>query len=361
MAEERGGGVDLGFFNGDVPAWDLEREFDDFELESRFFPSKVGGKPAWLDLANLPKPSKLQCAKCGCQLKFLLQIYSPDDKTAAAFHRTVFVFICVQNQCWNNRSGSVLVLRSQLTRQNRFYPAEPPEDRPDWRPDIVPQAFGPICPVSGQRGDKRCGRCRAVSYSGQIQQKLDWKKGHKAECKEGGKYGGPHALDVLLPEGLVEIEEEPDQDVPQESTDYSHLIDPSLTTEDTRDVPEEEWDQVEAGQQLDKASEKFNKRIRRAPRQIVRYQRRGEPLLCSYSTPLPAPSSCSSCGSTRSLEFQIMPQLLSVMGLGSEVEGGVDWGSIYVYTCDRSCDIEGYAEEEWAILHFDEDTIPMES
>ena len=30
-----------------------------------------------------------------------------------------------------------------------------------------------------------------------------------------------------------------------------------------------------------------------------------------------------------------MPQLLSVLGLGSEVEGGVDWGSIYVYTCDR--------------------------
>ena len=41
MAEERGGGVDLGFFNGDVPAWDLEREFYEFELESRFFPSKV--------------------------------------------------------------------------------------------------------------------------------------------------------------------------------------------------------------------------------------------------------------------------------------------------------------------------------
>ena len=38
MAER---GVDLGFFNGDVPAWDLEKDFEDFELQSRFFPSKV--------------------------------------------------------------------------------------------------------------------------------------------------------------------------------------------------------------------------------------------------------------------------------------------------------------------------------
>ena len=33
--------VDLGFFNGDYPPWDTEKEFQDFELESRYFPSKV--------------------------------------------------------------------------------------------------------------------------------------------------------------------------------------------------------------------------------------------------------------------------------------------------------------------------------
>ena len=27
--------VDLGFFNGDYKPWDLEKEFKDFELESR--------------------------------------------------------------------------------------------------------------------------------------------------------------------------------------------------------------------------------------------------------------------------------------------------------------------------------------
>ena len=33
--------VDLGF---------LETEFESWEVESRHFPSKVGGRPAWLDM-----------------------------------------------------------------------------------------------------------------------------------------------------------------------------------------------------------------------------------------------------------------------------------------------------------------------
>lgn len=39
---------------------------DKWRLESRFFPSKVGGKPAWLDLKNLPPTEQLLC-------KFVLQ------------------------------------------------------------------------------------------------------------------------------------------------------------------------------------------------------------------------------------------------------------------------------------------------
>eukprot|EP00088_Acartia_fossae_P048159 TRINITY_DN5247_c0_g1_i1.p1 TRINITY_DN5247_c0_g1~~TRINITY_DN5247_c0_g1_i1.p1 ORF type:complete len:359 (+),score=42.81 TRINITY_DN5247_c0_g1_i1:37-1113(+) len=354
--------VDLGFFNGDFPAWDLEKDFEDFELCSRFFPSKVGGRPAWLDLANLPKPSTTQCKKCGNGMRFLLQVYSPDDGTESAFHRTIFVFICVQNQCWSDSTESgkpIVVLRSQLGRKNQFYPFEPPVDRPDWRPDIVPENFGSICPVCGIRGDKTCGRCRSVSYCSQIHQKLDWKKGHKAECQVGGKYGGPHASDVF-PEGLIEIEEEPsEEELHQESMDYSNLIDPSISIEDTKDVPAEEWDEVEANQTHDKASEKFNKRIRRAPRQIIRHNRSGEPLICSGTVPIPEPPKCAACGAQRSFEFQIMPQLLNILGLGTDIEGGVDWASIYIFTCSRSCGIEGYVEESWTVLNFDASDLPI--
>jgi hypothetical protein len=52
--------VDLGYFNGDYPAWDLEADYEAWELSSRHFPSKVGGRPAWLDLSNLPASSVIK-------------------------------------------------------------------------------------------------------------------------------------------------------------------------------------------------------------------------------------------------------------------------------------------------------------
>jgi len=362
-----GQNVDLGFFNGDYPGWQLEKTFEDFELESRHFPSKVGGKPAWLDLTNIPKSGTVKCQKCGDPLRFLLQVYSPDEAVNTAFHRTIFLFLCPNNSCWDDSVPPVLVLRSQLARNNPFYPASPPEERPDWRPDIRPDAFTRLCPVCGGRADKSCSRCGGgVAYCGQAHQKLDWRAGHKKWCAPGAKYGGPHAL-VGFREGLLEIEEEPREEAEAAGTamdvDLSRLVDGGgqiVAAEDTKDLPAEEWEDVESGQPEDKASEKFNKRIRRAPQQIIRYDRRGAPLLVTFTTPLSAPPPCPACGAQRTFEFQVMPQLLSLLGLGSDplAEGGVDWGSIYVFTCDRSCEIEGYQPEVAILLNFDPTNLP---
>jgi len=360
--------VDLGFFNGDYKPWDLEKEFKDFELESRYFPSKVGGNPAWLDLANLPKPTELQCRVCGAPSKFLLQVYSPDQETSSGFHRALFVFICTNSECWKNTTNPtalssntnsqhtpVLVFRSQLGRENQFYPADPPREEPDWRTDIRAECHGSLCPVCGCRGDKGCAQCRAVSYCGPAHQRLDWRRGHKQECVNGAVYTGPHATD-LFNEGLIEIEEEPDKQKESQSVpaDLSSLMSPTMEAED---VDDQDWDEIESTQTEDKASEKFNERVKRDPHQILRYDRHGEALLCSYSRQGAMSCEPCTCGATRSFEFQIMPQLLSVLGLG--LDDGIDWGSIYVYTCSRSCDITGYRAEASTILHFDNTNLPL--
>ena len=57
--------VDLGF---------LETEFESWEVESRHFPSKVGGRPAWLDMEHLPATQLLACPHCGQPRVFLLQV-----------------------------------------------------------------------------------------------------------------------------------------------------------------------------------------------------------------------------------------------------------------------------------------------
>ncbi len=34
--------------------------------------------------------------------------------------------------------------------------------------------------------------------------------------------------------------------------------------------------------------------------------------------------------------LQVTPQLLSIVSLGTDLEvGGLDWGSLYIYTCDK--------------------------
>lgn len=87
--------VDLGFAEK-CPSW---------KLESRFFPSKIGGAPAWLNLAELPNPDQLSCSKCNHQLKFLCQIYAPVNEKSDCFHRTIFVFFCSSAECSNVNRG----------------------------------------------------------------------------------------------------------------------------------------------------------------------------------------------------------------------------------------------------------------
>lgn len=56
--------VDLGFLEGQEP----------WLLTNKFFPSKVGGRPAWLELNKLPAVKQLQCAECEKELTFLCQV-----------------------------------------------------------------------------------------------------------------------------------------------------------------------------------------------------------------------------------------------------------------------------------------------
>lgn len=43
-------------------------------LTNKFFPSKLGGRPAWLDIEKIPQRSEVQCAECDNELTFLCQV-----------------------------------------------------------------------------------------------------------------------------------------------------------------------------------------------------------------------------------------------------------------------------------------------
>ena len=56
---------------------------------------------------------------------------------------------------------------------------------------------------------------------------------------------------------------------------------------------------------------------------------------------------------------QVMPQLLMELGLGLDTaEGGLDWGSLYIFTCSKSCSIQGYVREEIQLRNFERTNLP---
>jgi len=103
----------------------------------------------------------------------------------------------------------------------------------------------------------------------------------------------------------------------------------------------------------DKQSLRFLAVIGREPGQILRYARWNDkaPLWVSVedqpSIDKDVPA-CERCGGRRAFEFQVMPQLLHYLGVDSQAVfpskpgegfrlGAMDWGTLAVYTCVRSC------------------------
>ncbi|XP_068058573.1 programmed cell death protein 2-like [Anomalospiza imberbis] len=82
---------------------------------------------------------------------------------------------------------------------------------------------------------------------------------------------------------------------------------------------------------------KFMKRISVCPEQILRYSWGGQPLFitCPPANLDQAIPACSTCGSSRVFEFQLMPTLVSMLQSDSDLS--VEFGTVIVYTCERSC------------------------
>ena len=96
------------------------------------------------------------------------------------------------------------------------------------------------------------------------------------------------------------MEEEPERDDDFGGDRIQELVDEATKTGGSVNVDEDEWEAIERDQKEDKIMEKFKKRVRRCPDQVIRYDRRGLPLLCS-STPLPPAPPCNLCQDLMSL------------------------------------------------------------
>jgi pre-rRNA-processing protein TSR4 len=334
------------------------------------FPSKVGGKPVWLVPEYLPLSEEMLCGVCQTPLSFLLQIYAPFD-IPEAYHRTIYVFCCKNGACHRKPTQSFKVLRAQLPKDNRYYGITKSIVSPK---ELVRAS---LCDLCGQFGDKRCSQCKAVRYCSVQHQKEDWVYGgHKEFCKSfvatnttsksqvnytQQQSATPHKTNtknVLLPSLFLEFELVIEDEPPGEPPDF--IISDNITSQKVNELYQRyrtEWEchsndinslddehntlervDNEAKQNVDKVFKNFKKTISKEPEQVLRYTswKDSEEPLWAYQKNIPISEQipqCSQCGSKRVFEFQILPQLLYYLKVGDTM----DWGTLVVYTCPRSC------------------------
>ena len=367
-----------------------------------FLPSKVGGKPAWLNPRNIPKPEELQCAQCQDPLKFLLQIYT--KQFDQSYHRMIYIFICRKHECCGKK-GTIKVFRSQLPEQNVFYDpkfygndeSEINELKMQQKEDellaklteykslrIEPYSSTPNCIVCGHYGQFKCSQCKnpLIYYCSKQHQKYHWYKQHKKYCKDLKKNESMKQLETCLkdytfPTFEIVPDEEPLPDYEDVtagidglklgSNKNAHGVDTAKLIRQYKRAKKTEGDdgyndedlkllEKQLAKDFDDKYLKFQERIHRAPAQIIRYadgednvdgdgdldddgneNKWSEPLWmgsqdvidCEKDVP-----KCDNCGGMRRFEFQVMPQLLSILKQGID---DLDWGILAVFSCEKSC------------------------
>eukprot|EP00053_Salpingoeca_punica_P018057 m.175461 g.175461 ORF g.175461 m.175461 type:complete len:365 (+) comp17349_c1_seq1:448-1542(+) len=324
-------------------------------LNSAYFPSKVGGKPAWLKLENLPTSDRLECTTCGEPLLFLLQLYSGGlFETDDCYHRAVYLFCCpTGNCCQAGRMGSFKAFRNQLPRENPYYPfdalPDPSEDDPDDKTGLV-HSKQPLCIVCGVAGDKQCANCKRAHYCSKAHQSWHWKSGgHKTECSPDTE---PFDGDMFVGFPELEIITEPEilPDTPERSEEermkaYKKMVQ-DLKIDDTKD---ESLDEVKKMHKVDPKLLEFRARIKDEPTQVVRHKKGGPPLWIGNRQPAEGDiPPCSHCGGARVFEFEVLPQLLNHLKLDEDMsKDSMDFGVLAVYVCENSCSAgtEGYVDE----------------
>jgi len=340
--ESEGGDLEwnIGFVEP-LPSDPAERRDAVASMRRHHFPCKVGGKPAWLDPVDVPTATQLKCLYTREPLDFLMQIYAPVDDQPSAFHRSIFVFVSPHGGDLH-RPGAVRAFRSQLPRDNAFYPDEPA------------RVGGPVQELSDAqqaRYDARNDRWadRPTDVGSVVRAPKTFPERELVvepetlddDAASGSASDGDGDGDG---DGVVS----PTADVPtelRETRQRDARAVPAALLGKGSDVSARELRELEKMQDKDQVQlSRFHLRLRRSdPTQVIRYcfEAGADALWPSVTRAPPRDEKtvppCPRCAAPRAFEFQVLPQVINHLDVDSELASAVDFGTMAVYTCSKSC------------------------
>lgn len=342
-----------------------------FERES--FPSKIGGRPT--PLLSHPPPVP-RCSTCHEPLRFLLQVYAPVGEYARAFHRMLYLYICVTASCVQlSGSCSVCVLRAQLPRRNELYPYDAGGEAQRRSGDAQKSGHGHVgvCSLCGGRASERCSGCTGDMYCSRMCQRSDWRLGHKRICLLRRNGALDEESDEAMQRAICELNERRREHLFREiglETEVWSDEDGSCSEDGEESEAEAEVVKVEQTGSIQDASaeelpedlfqaqdggrgptfERFCRVTKDPPDQVVRYARGGICLWMHEAGQYEGASAmCTHCSSPMEFELEVLPRLVyyveaqkarqSIDEVAQRLRDGLDWGVIAVFSCRQSCEI----------------------
>lgn len=367
--------------------------------------SHIGGKPYQRDSPV--------CAICNEMMNLLVQLRLPNTikDDGSKVDRTVFVFACPQANCFE----TVKFTEGFSSSDGRVMSCQTLET-----PAIVRTLAAPVAPVKsswyadddddeddndwGAQQDDADGIAGLEEAMAAMEQNLKDgalpKQTKKPESKPGQSQN-ENASNTAFPCYILTKQFEPLAPNPVAEEDDVGLSasDDKIRNMLARYMAEEEDEEILAalkgtsmgGGAGDEEDERlteedrlllgFQDRVRRVPRQVIRYARGGVPLWSIpnskndkqlWSLPI-----CPACGTKCSFEMQLLPSLLHVLevdrfsspekgaedgtsGIGELLSNGMNWGSVAVFTCPNgSCgSMEGALVIQSGV---DENPLPRDS
>ncbi|KFO30022.1 programmed cell death protein 2-like isoform X2 [Fukomys damarensis] len=332
--------------------------------------SKLGGVPDVLPAVAVPRP---ECERCRQPLVLVVQVYCPLE--GSPFHRQLHVFACASPKCGDHGARSWKVFRSQClevreketqdAQENDLATENWCDGADDWGSDI--EEVPPPQLTLGLGNDSNSAKdvdCTAQLHDLHLQDTL-LPAAHPAPPGEGVAISS--VTPQFLPYYICVVDEGDYRDFAslehadsllrdyqqREGVDMEQLLSQSFS----RDGDEKyEKAKIKNGNQM---FYKFMKRIAVCQEQILRYSWSGEPLFltCPILEVSEVPA-CSYCGGQRTFEFQLMPALVSMLRSANS-DLLVEFGTILVYTCEKSCWPENHQTplEEYCITQEDPDEL----